>query len=67
MVFGTTGSWPSTFTNLPGNTTFLNGYNGVEFDGISGSEAGFTVTVGDMNGDGIADVIIGARWPHQAA
>jgi prepilin-type N-terminal cleavage/methylation domain-containing protein len=62
LVFGKTSGWPTTSTNLYGNTTFLNGTNGVQFNGIttSNTAAGAAVTAGDINGDGIADVIIGA-------
>jgi len=56
VVFGKSGVWASP-TALSG----LNGTTGVEFDGASANdESGFSVAAGDINGDGYADVIIGA-------
>jgi hypothetical protein len=57
-VFGKSGVWSGTATTL--NSTFLNGTNGVELDGAGGQSAGQGVAAGDFNGDGIADIIIGA-------
>lgn len=56
VVFGKTSGWSSTATAL--NASFLNGVNGAEFDGAAGSYAGRPVAAGDVNGDGIADLII---------
>ena len=42
------------------DTTLLNGTTGTEFDGAGEYGAGFSVAVGDVNGDGIADIIISA-------
>jgi hypothetical protein len=59
VVFGKKSGWPGTPTSL--NNYCLNGTNGVEFDGAaSGDAAGFSVAAGDINGDGIADLLIGA-------
>jgi prepilin-type N-terminal cleavage/methylation domain-containing protein len=53
------GSWSSSYYALP-NSTFLNGVNGSEFDGPVANafmDYGFA---GDINGDGCADLIMGA-------
>ncbi|MEH2078701.1 MAG: hypothetical protein V7K89_01400 [Nostoc sp.] len=43
------------------NLSSLNGTNGFTINGISAAEAGFSVSsAGDINGDGIDDLIIGA-------
>ncbi len=59
VVFGRTGDWPDALS-----LSSLNGANGVTFEGIGGAdEAGFSVSgAGDINGDGISDIIIGARY-----
>ena len=45
------------------NSTFLNGVNGVEFDGASGSFYAFeTSAIGDINGDGVGDLILGSPY-----
>lgn len=52
-------SCPCTLAAGAGN--FLNGTNGVEFDGIGVyADAGMSVAAGDINGDDISDLIIGA-------
>jgi hypothetical protein len=59
VVFGKRGAWSSTATTL--NSTFLDGTNGAEFDGPAQAFAGgSSVAVGDVNGDGFADLLIGA-------
>jgi hypothetical protein len=57
LVFGTTTGFPSPLT-----LSSLNGSNGVKFDGeAAGDHAGASVSsAGDINGDGFADVLIGA-------
>ncbi len=56
VVFGTKSGFPDP---LPLST--LNGGNGFRLDGASANEnAGSAVSVGDFNGDGINDIIIGS-------
>ena len=57
VVFGSTEAWSSAF-----NLSALDGNNGVLFNGVSpGDEAGASVSAaGDVNGDGLDDLIIGA-------
>lgn len=56
VVFGS-----KTYTN-PFDLTTLNGTNGFRIDGINaGDQTGWSVAAGDVNGDGIADVIMGAN------
>jgi hypothetical protein len=56
VVFGG-GPWPAAF-----DPTTLDGTNGFVFEGAGGgpSLAGFSVSGGDINGDGFGDVIIGS-------
>lgn len=58
VLFGQTGGWGSSF-----NLTTLNGVNGFKIEGISISDnLGYSVSAaGDFNGDGKADIILGAR------
>jgi len=60
VVFGGSGVGSSGSLNL----SALNGSNGFVINGsASGDRSGGSVsTAGDINGDGIADLIIGARW-----
>jgi len=56
VVFGTRLGFPD-----PLPLTNLNGTNGFVLDGAATSDqAGYSVAAGDVNGDGIADIIIGA-------
>lgn len=57
LVFGQNGTWPK-YINL----NLLNGENGVTFRGInSGDFSGWSVSgAGDVNGDKIPDIVIGA-------
>lgn len=57
VVFGSRNGFPANF-----NLATLNGVNGFTVSGTVATEAlGIALSVGDINGDGIADVIIGAR------
>jgi hypothetical protein len=58
VVFGKSGAWSGTATLL--NSAFLNGTNGAEFDGgTTNYQAGRSVAIGDINGDGKGDLVIG--------
>jgi hypothetical protein len=60
IVFGHSTAWAASYTL---NAAFLNGTNGVEYDGTAvngGQFAGNSVAIGDINGDGKKDLIIGA-------
>ncbi|MEO1278776.1 MAG: integrin alpha, partial [Planctomycetota bacterium] len=57
IVFGTAGGLPTV-----DSVTDLDGTNGFTFQGSSGRDRlGAVAGAGDFNGDGIADIIIGAR------
>jgi hypothetical protein len=64
VVFGTKNGFPNP---LPLST--LNGTNGIAFIGDPGANtaAGTVVAVGDVNGDGIADIVIGAPFGNTNA
>ncbi len=57
VVFGNKEPWPAAI-----NLQYINGKNGFAINGINpGDESGNSVNgAGDVNGDGIADIIIGA-------
>ena len=56
MVFGSKNPWSSPFS-----LSSLDGTNGFILNGTLGSESGWSVaTAGDVNGDGIGDLIVGA-------
>ena len=58
LIFGTAGGFASTI-----DLTTLDGTNGTRIDGVAfNDEAGFSVaSAGDINGDGMDDLVIGAR------
>ena len=63
MVFGRSGVWTTPFA-----LSSLSGANGVEFDGASSNDqAGYALAAGDINGDGIADILIGAPYRTSSA
>ncbi len=56
VVFGQMSGWTSHF-----NLTILNGTNGFIIEGpSSGDRLGYTISMGDINNDGRADIILGA-------
>ena len=59
VVFGSSGGFAASL-----DLSALDGTNGFRLDGIDGSDqSGVSVSgAGDVNGDGIADLIIGARF-----
>lgn len=57
-IFGKSAAWAATF-----NVSAINGTNGFYDNGaFNGHKAGTSVSCGDINGDGIPDLVIGA--PH---
>jgi hypothetical protein len=58
VILGKNTSWPITF-----NLASLNGANGFRVEGLeSGDHLGFSIsTIGDMNGDGQSDLVLGAN------
>ncbi len=62
VVFGRQSGFPATLS-----LASLNGLNGFTLRGIEGIYAGHSVAAaGDVNGDGVADVIIGAYYAHDS-
>ena len=63
VVFGKTATW-GWRGNVVLNTgaELIDGTQGSRLDGVtSGDSAGYVVATGDINGDGVKDVIIGAH------
>ncbi|MDE3016885.1 MAG: FG-GAP repeat protein [Pseudomonadota bacterium] len=69
IVFGRQcgGNYAACTTPVTLSSTFLNGTNGVEFDGTASGSAGSSVAAGDVNGDGISDLIVGAPYSSNGA
>ncbi|PWU07470.1 MAG: hypothetical protein C5B43_00340, partial [Verrucomicrobia bacterium] len=63
VVFGSKQVWPASI-----NLANLDGNNGFALNGVyPGGESGYSVSgAGDVNGDGIADILIGAPNPFNA-
>jgi sugar lactone lactonase YvrE len=59
IVFGMGAGWPATPTVL--SAAYLNGTNGVEYDGgFANGWLGNSIAAGDVNKDGMPDIVIGA-------
>jgi prepilin-type N-terminal cleavage/methylation domain-containing protein len=63
VIYGRTSGWPSSAQQLTvGTSNYINGTNGFEFDASSNPYwAGSPVAVGDVNNDGIQDIIFGSQ------
>jgi hypothetical protein len=65
VIFGKRTGWGAPSGNLMLNTGYgnlIDGTYGIRFDGVTANnQAGYSVATGDVNGDGIADLIIGAN------
>ncbi len=60
IVFGSVAGLPPSF-----DLSTLDGSNGFRLDGVAGDDAGVSVSsAGDVNGDGIDDLIVGARYAN---
>ena len=58
LIFGRTNGFPATVTLT---NTWLDGTNGIIMKGLAGTQAGSSVgSAGDVNGDGFADILVGA-------
>lgn len=64
IVFGKAAGWPTTATNLYNNSTFINGVNAVKY---THADNGGKIAVGDVNGDGISDILIAPYVSFSAA
>ena len=63
VIFGSRSGFPASF-----NLTALNGSNGFIVPGVAASELGSSVsTAGDVNGDGIGDLVLGAPYANSYA
>ncbi len=56
VIFGSRSAWPASL-----NVSTLNGTNGFQLKGAAtGDSLGYAVAAGDVDGDGIADIVVGA-------
>ncbi len=65
IIYGKKSGWPAAAQAL--NAAFINGVNGVQFNGASnGQHVGSAVAAGDVNGDGIADLLFISNYGDPA-
>ena len=59
LIFGHANPWPADTTP---SALWLNGINGVEFDGVNAWDlaGGSSLAIGDISGDGVKDIMLGA-------
>ncbi len=62
LLFGSTASASAVI-----DPASLNGSNGVRIDGVRAADGAGGSVAGDFNGDGYADIAIGANWSHSGS
>ena len=56
-------AWGSNTVLNTGGSNIINGIDGFRLDGVNTNYfTGYSVAAGDVNGDGYADIVIGAVW-----